>query len=571
MAIRLRYHGPMRVGLFVQGGTNPRNVSGFRFACEDLLRGLAHRRPGPELVLFALGMHAEGQQQLSELIAGSTAQPSARILAVNSLADAARLRGEAVDVLHELEHHLRRPLAARAALARPVPIAITTHGNRLGSAAVTSFYLPLLLAGLGPADRVICASSSARDALLRHLDRLAEQLATTQGIRTSPQFSVAVIPFGIDTEQFRPQDRLQARATLGLAHRGRYLLCHGRIDLRNKQDPSPLLLVLRRLRRDPALADLRLLVSTSPFSPELDLLRLRAQQLGIAEHVDILQGLPRSAVPAVYAASNVAVCLSDTLYENFGLTAIEAMACAVPVIAADWAGFRDTVQSGETGWLIPTRWAEPEADLDLLDALDVASAPVMAASSIAADPDALEHALRQLLESPELAARMGQAGRRRVEREYSTRTMIDRHLDLWAEMREHGRAAPAPHRLAVPLFNAVGHYPSRCLADHDRVTLTVDGRALLGGGEPLCTPPIAGEPTAEAPLYALLGSLGAAPLLSRTVAEVLAAAEGQCPGQAKLRRHLLWLHKQGYVRIEDAKGRHSRSTQRPPTSDSDSE
>ena len=37
-----------------------------------------------------------------------------------------------------------------------------------------------------------------------------------------------------------------------------------------------------------------------------------------------------------------------------GLRLIQAMACALPVVASDWNGYRDLVINGETGFLVPT-------------------------------------------------------------------------------------------------------------------------------------------------------------------------------------------------------------------------
>src|SRR5439155_1314092 len=61
------------------------------------------------------------------------------------------------------------------------------------------------------------------------------------------------------------------------------------------------------------------------------------------------------------------VCVVPSYYESFGLVAVEAMACGVPVIASRVGGLRETVQDGQTGYLVPWLCPEPFAErLELL-------------------------------------------------------------------------------------------------------------------------------------------------------------------------------------------------------------
>ena len=70
-------------------------------------------------------------------------------------------------------------------------------------------------------------------------------------------------------------------------------------------------------------------------------------------------------LPLYYNAADV--CVVPSYYESFGLVALEAMACGVPVVASRVGGLRETVQDGETGYLVPWRCPEPFAErLELL-------------------------------------------------------------------------------------------------------------------------------------------------------------------------------------------------------------
>ncbi|HYK83054.1 MAG TPA: glycosyltransferase family 1 protein [Gemmatimonadales bacterium] len=63
--------------------------------------------------------------------------------------------------------------------------------------------------------------------------------------------------------------------------------------------------------------------------------------------------LPREDLATLYASADLCVFPSHT--ETCGLVALEAMASGVPVIAADAGGFRESVRSGVTGFLVPPR------------------------------------------------------------------------------------------------------------------------------------------------------------------------------------------------------------------------
>lgn len=96
-------------------------------------------------------------------------------------------------------------------------------------------------------------------------------------------------------------------------------------------------------------------------------------------------------------AGVVAIALRPNLHVS-GVTALlEAMACGRPVVVSDTAGMRDYVADGTTGLLVPP-----------------------------GDAAAMEHAIRRLLDDPELAAALGAAARRRVEERCSTATMAGR-------------------------------------------------------------------------------------------------------------------------------------------------
>lgn len=130
-------------------------------------------------------------------------------------------------------------------------------------------------------------------------------------------------------------------------------------------------------------------------------LEAQSRRLGIAAAVRFLGAQPRDAMPALYAAADL-FCL-PSLYEGFPLAILEAMAAGLPVVATAVAGVPEAVEHGVTGLLVP-----PE------------------------DAAALARALAELAADPERARRMGEAGRRRVETDFTIPRIAAAYLALWS-------------------------------------------------------------------------------------------------------------------------------------------
>ena len=75
--------------------------------------------------------------------------------------------------------------------------------------------------------------------------------------------------------------------------------------------------------------------------------------LGVRDQVRFIEAQPHHALSTYYRAADV--CLVPSRAESFGLVALEAAACGVPVVAAAVGGLRTLVEHGETGFLIDSR------------------------------------------------------------------------------------------------------------------------------------------------------------------------------------------------------------------------
>ncbi len=92
--------------------------------------------------------------------------------------------------------------------------------------------------------------------------------------------------------------------------------------------------------------------------------------------------------------------------EGFGLTALEAMAAAVPVVASDAGALPEVVEDGRTGLVVPAGQVEPLAE-----------------------------AVARLGSDASLRARMGEAGLVRARERFSLAGMVERTLEVYAEAR----------------------------------------------------------------------------------------------------------------------------------------
>lgn len=213
---------------------------------------------------------------------------------------------------------------------------------------------------------------------------------------------VRVLSPGVETILFTPGDKLAARRAIGLDGRA-VLLFVGRLQSLKAPDLAVRALAeVARMRpgREP---DLLLLGGPSGHGgtrPE-DLLRL-AGSLGVGDRVRILPPVPHERLPGFYRAADVVIVPSRS--ESFGLVALEAAACGVPVVASDVGGLRTTVLDGLTGLLVPDT-----------------------------DPAAFARATARLMDDPSLRSRMGAAAARFALR-FDWRQGTARLLGLYEEL-----------------------------------------------------------------------------------------------------------------------------------------
>jgi D-inositol-3-phosphate glycosyltransferase len=175
-----------------------------------------------------------------------------------------------------------------------------------------------------------------------------------------PSNRVSVVPCGVDTDEFRPMDRVAARASLGIDPSERVLLFVGRIERLKGID-----VLLRAAAQIEGGFRLLVVGGDGKDSARRSELAALATELNVHNRVTFVDAVEHGNLPLYYNAADI--CVVPSYYESFGLVAVEAMACGIPVVASRVGGLKETVQDGKTGYLVPWRCPEPFAErIDLL-------------------------------------------------------------------------------------------------------------------------------------------------------------------------------------------------------------
>jgi glycogen(starch) synthase len=236
-----------------------------------------------------------------------------------------------------------------------------------------------------------------------------------------PPDSVDVIPNGIDlsTWSVTPEQVATARSTY--ASDGPLLVFTGRLEW-EKGCHTVLDAMPRLRRRHPGL---RLVVAGQGSKAED--LRAHARRLRLGRSVRFAGWIPGDDLAALAAAADVA--LVPSIYEPFGLVALEAAAAGTPLVVGDTGGLRDFVEHGITGLRF-----QPGDVAGLADAVSA------------------------LLRDQVLARRLERDARAALERDYAWQGIADRTVEVYRRAVREERALHAELGLRTerPLRLVVG-------------------------------------------------------------------------------------------------------------------
>lgn len=206
------------------------------------------------------------------------------------------------------------------------------------------------------ADRIIAAT-------------LAEQ-AQLQWLYKANSRKITIIPPGVDTGHFYPIPPDEAREFIGIPRDDRMILFVGRIEpLKGLETLIRAMTCLRvqELDRPAYLAVIGGDPNASPEAMTAEMARLQqlCRDLSMERMVVFLGKRGQDTLPYYYSAAELLVMPSH--YESFGMVALEAMACATPVIASQVGGLAFLIQDGVTGFHVPD--GDPDALCEKLTCL----------------------------------------------------------------------------------------------------------------------------------------------------------------------------------------------------------
>lgn len=236
----------------------------------------------------------------------------------------------------------------------------------------------------------------------RFLSRVAKVTALNEAVaeRVSraaaiPMEDIAVLPVGVDTDEFAPAEAapdIQEKYGIG---KGRTVLFVGRIT--HLKGVEYLVRAMDSLVHERGHSDLRCLL-VGPIegfgsagrteTPYLRKIAGMVRESGLQDSVVLTGPVSRGDLRKLYAACSIFVLPS--LSEATPTVVLEAMACGKPVVASRVGGIPEQVQEGKSGFLVPP-----------------------------GDAEALAHRIKYLLDHPQWAQAMGACGRRLVEEKFT--------------------------------------------------------------------------------------------------------------------------------------------------------
>ncbi len=278
-------------------------------------------------------------------------------------------------VHYALPHAISAYLAKSMIEDRDVKIVTTLHGTDITLVGADKSYFPITKFGILKSDGVTTVSE--------HLKQVTLQMVGPKGIEVIPNF--------VDTEFFR-KPLEQDCSKRALAPKKESVLLH----ISNFRPLKRIMDVIRIFEFVVAEHSARLVFAGD--GPERSMAEKYCRENGLMDNVLFLGKLDN--VPDLMGCADVLLLPSES--ESFGLVALEAMSCEVPVVATKVGGIPEVVAHGETGFL---------GELG--------------------DVRTMANYVLTILKNPDLKARMAEASRARAVEVFDQRKIVPHYEEYY--------------------------------------------------------------------------------------------------------------------------------------------
>jgi glycosyltransferase involved in cell wall biosynthesis len=299
-------------------------------------------------------------------------------------------------------HHVAAHLMAQRAIDAFAPDVVHMHwlearplmrwiARRWPRLVVSVWGRDIIWDGNRPEPQARARRKRALLALARRITATTRFLAERTRPFAQPGAAIDVIPWGVDTERFTPAAPERRRDDVVIGFAKHYAPKYG---------PDVLIKSLARVRARHPRARV-VMIGDRDATPY----RRLAAELGVGDAVEFRGALPYDQIPAAMREFDLFCMPSVYESETFGIAAIEASACGIPVVASRVGGVADAVADGVSGLLVPP-----------------------------GDVAALADALSTLIDDRARAQRLGTAGREFVRSHYEWRGSVARMEQVYDEL-----------------------------------------------------------------------------------------------------------------------------------------
>jgi D-inositol-3-phosphate glycosyltransferase len=353
------------------------------------------------------------------------------------------------------------------------------------------------IAPMQPWDALICTSPVVQERMTAMFDEWTDYLADRYGgsLRVRPH--LPLLPLGVEGAKFaamadRPEARAAMRAELGAAPDDIVILWVGRLSFFEKAFPTPMFLAAEEAARA---TGVRVHFAQVGWFPDPVVQRAMYEEAGRAHAPSVvmhyINGNDPEVVGRMWAGGDIFLSLVDNIQETFGITPLEAMAAGLPVVVSDWDGYRFTVRDGIDGFTVrslggPIGAGQGMINRHLHSGMTYQSYVGTVAQHTAIHVGDAAARIADLISSPDLRARMREAGRRRIRETFDWPVVVAGLQDLLGELAAiRNAAAPQPikhkhHPLKGEPFGAFAPFATQVLGYDTQISLRPGvGRADL--------------------------------------------------------------------------------------------